>query len=364
MVPKAQELVATPYRFDGNREKAKEFFEAGLRKAFNRIREKANPDYPLTVYYAFKQSEGEEDENDDEVVASTGWETMLNGLIGAGFTICGTWPMHSEMNNRPVANGTNALASSIVLVCRPRSPEAGMITRREFTRLLRNELPVALKKLQQGNIAPVDLAQAAIGPGMAIFSRYEKVLEANGEPMPVRTALQIINQELDAYFAAQEGELDPDTRFCIAWFEQFGLKEADYGTADILARAKNTVVERLQEKGMLEAVKGKVRLLKREELVPEWSSGKKECVWLCTQYLVRLLNTAGETAAAKLAYQMGSERSEAAKSLAYRLYTISERNGWAEEALAYNTLVISWPAILDKVAEVAASPAKQLNLFG
>lgn len=365
LVPKAQELVANPYRFEGDRDKARAFFETGLGQAFNRIREKANPDYPLTVYYAFKQSEEEEeDSGDDEVVASTGWETMLNGLIGAGFTICGTWPMRSELNNRPVANGTNALASSIVLVCRPRSPEAGMITRREFTRLLRNELPVALKKLQQGNIAPVDLAQAAIGPGMAIFSRYEKVLEANGEPMPVRTALQIINQELDAYFAAQEGELDPDTRFCIAWFEQFGLKEADYGTADILARAKNTVVERLQEKGMLEAVKGKVRLLKREELVPKWSSEKRECVWLCTQYLVRLLNTAGETAAAKLAYQMGSERSEAAKSLAYRLYTISERNGWAEEALAYNTLVVSWPDIQNRVAEVAASPAEQLNLFG
>ncbi|MEW6661558.1 MAG: DUF1156 domain-containing protein [Bacillota bacterium] len=366
LVSKSQELVATPYRFGGDREAAREFFEQGLGKAFSRMREAIHHDYPTTVYYAFKQAENEGDSEDGRgamTIASTGWETMLEGLLRAGFSITGTWPMRSELSNRPVANGANALASSIVLVCRPRPADAAMVTRREFAMALRRELPQALKKLQQGNIAPVDLAQAAIGPGMAVFSRYNKVLEPDGSPMPVRAALQIINQELDAYLAAQEGDLDPETRFCVAWFEQFGLKEAPFGEADVLARAKNTAVSSLSDAGALIAAKGKVRLLRRDELDPKWSPTltRHRIVWLCAQHLVRAIQLDGEAGAAKLAHAMGSDLSEAAKSLAYRLYTISERRGWTEEALAYNTLVVSWPAIQEKVVELESMSPVQIT---
>lgn len=217
LTPKSQELVATPYRFGGDKEKARRFFEEGLSKAFTRMRDIQHPGYPLTVYYAFKQSESEEDNGGENnsgasVVASTGWETMLEGLLKAGFSITGTWPMRSELTTRNVGRGTNALASSIVLVCRPRPADAPMTSRRDFLKALKRELPPALKNLQHGNIAPVDLAQAAIGPGMAVFSRYSKVLEADGSLMGVRTTLALINQTLDEVLAEQEGEFDGDTR--------------------------------------------------------------------------------------------------------------------------------------------------------
>ncbi|EAX48519.1 protein of unknown function DUF1156 [Thermosinus carboxydivorans Nor1] len=366
LVPKAPELVATPYRFGGDKDKAKAFFEHGLGAAFATMRQMAHPDYPLTVYYAFKQADTEAGDEGAEThgsTASTGWETMLEGLLKAGFVITGTWPMRSELSNRPVANGTNALASSIVLVCRPRPNDAPLATRREFLSALRRELPQALHELQQGSIAPVDMAQCAIGPGMAIFSRYKRVLEADGQPMPVRTALALINQELDAYLAAQEGAMDEDTRFCAAWFEQFGLGEAPFGEADVLARAKNTAVDRLVSDGILAAAKGKVRLIKRDELAdfsPEHDS--RLTVWRSAQQLVKALLEGGEDAAARLALRLGGERAEQAKALAYRLYTICERRGWTDEALAYNTLVVSWPAIQQKMVEFAARPAVQVEL--
>jgi putative DNA methylase len=226
-------------------------------------------------------------------------------------------------------------------------------------------MPLALKNLQHGNIAPVDLAQAAIGPGMAIFSRYSKVLEATGQPMPVRTALQIINQELDAYLSAQEGEMDSDTRFCLAWFEQFGLNEAPYGEADVLARAKDTGINALEEQGILAAGKGKVRLLKREELKPDWQpiSGQRGSDWLYTQQIVRCLETNGEAGAAELAYAIGSDYLEAVRNLAYRLYVIAERKGWAEEAFAYNSLVVSWPAIEARAAQIRTNTKTQGTMF-
>ncbi|BCV23912.1 DUF1156 domain-containing protein [Gelria sp. Kuro-4] len=369
LVPKTGELVATPYRFGGDRNKARQFFEGGLGQAFAHMRKAGNADFPVTVYYAFRQTEADTDDanegNEDPRVASTGWETMLEGLLRAQFTITGTWPMRSEMSNRPVANGTNALASSIVLVCRPRPSDVPPATRREFLAALRRELPLALKKLQEGNIAPVDLAQAAIGPGMAVFSRYSKVLEADGTPMPVRTALQIINQELDAFFAVQEGDLDADTRFCLAWYEQYGLQEAPYGEADVLARAKNTTVDRLVEQGVLQAAKGKVSLLPRAGLDPAWKPTLHHglSVWLCTQHLVRRLQAGGEEKTARLSLDLGTARSEACKALAYRLYTTAERHGWTEEALAYNTLVVSWPAIQEKAAAIAAAPTVQLGFL-
>lgn len=349
LVPKAAELVATPYRFGGNKEKAKQFFEEGLKAAFSHMRKASHPDYPMTVYYAFKQTEASVavGPGDGEAVASTGWETMLEGLIRSGFAITGTWPMRTELANRTVASGTNALASSIVLVCRPRPEDAPRITRRDFLRALKRELPDALRKLQQGNIAPVDLAQAAIGPGMAVFSRYGKVIESDGTPMRVRTALALINQTLDEFLAEQEGEFDLDTRWAVSWFEQYGMEQGPYGEAETLSVARNTSVTGLVEAGFLEAKAGKVRLLKREELKEDWDpeTDKRSSVWEITQYLIRALETQGERGAALLLRKLGAQ-GDAARDLAYRLYTICERKGWAQEALSYNSLVVAWPEII------------------
>lgn len=367
LVPKAEEIIYSPYRFDNDSEKAKEFFENNLAKAFINIKNMVNNEFPVTVYYAFKQSE--EDSTDDEnetAISSTGWETMLTGLIKAGFMITGTWPTRTERKGGLRNYNQNALASSIVLVCRPRPDDAKLITRREFVNNLRKELHQALKKLQQGNIAPVDLAQAAIGPGMSVFSRYSKVLEADGNPMTVRTALQIINQELDVYLTAQEGDMDTDSRFCIAWYEQFGMNEAPFGEADVLARAKNTSVGRLEEKGVVYSAKGKVRLLKREELDAKWSpvsSSSRDMIWMCTQQLVKALENEGEIKTAELVHEIRGDVAENAKALAYRLYTIAERKGWTEEAYAYNALVVSWPDIQRKAEELAARSYEQQTLF-
>ena len=248
LVPKAQEIVATPYRFGGDKKKAEHFFEKGLAQAFGRIRDAANADYPLTVYYAFKQSESAGDETSP---ASTGWQTMLEGLLAAGLTVEGTWPVRTELASKIIGHNANMLASSIVLVCRCRSPQAPLSTRKEFLGALRAELPGALTKLQHGNIAPVDLAQASIGPGMAVFSHYSKVLEADGSPMSVRTALALINQALDEVVAEQEGEFDADTRWAIAWFEEVGMDVGEFGRAELLSKAKNTSVEGMVEAGIV-----------------------------------------------------------------------------------------------------------------
>jgi putative DNA methylase len=236
-VPKAEELVAMPHRH-GSKEKAEAFFLDGMTKAMHRLAEQAHPGFPVTIYYAFKQSETENDEAGD--TASTGWDTFLDAVIHAGFAIGGTWPMRTEKQGRVIGNDTNALASSIVLVCRPRAADATTSTRRDFITALKLGLPVALAHLQRGNIAPVDLAQAAIGPGMAIYTRYAKVLDAEGKPLTVRDALALINQTLDEALAEQEGDFDADSRFALAWFEQMGFAEGEFGVADVLARAKNT----------------------------------------------------------------------------------------------------------------------------
>ena len=344
LVPKTEELVATPHRFGGDKAKAEEHFLTGLGKAFQLMYTRAHPDYPMTIYYAFKQTEKDKKEGG---IASTGWETMLEGLLKAGFQITGTWPIRTERTARPRAHGSNALASSVVLVCRPRSDDAEVTTRRVFTSVLRRELPNALRHLQRGNIAPVDLTQAAIGPGMAVFSRYSKVLEANGNPMRVRTALQIINAELDTYFAEQEGDFDADTRFCVSWFEQYGMRDGGFGEADVLARARDTSVQGVAESGILQARAGRVRLLSREEYPDAWdpTSDRRVNIWECTQYLIRALDQGGETAAAQLANQLNSEQVEKARALVYRLYAICERKGWAQEAIAYNALITSWTHI-------------------
>ncbi len=284
-VPKAKELVATPYRFEGGKAEARTFFEEGMGKAFKQLYQSASDSFPMTVYYAYKQSKSD----DNAVSASTGWETMLAAIINAGFSITGTWPMRTELANRIIGLDTNALASSIVLVCRKRPADALVTTLRDFNNALRRELKPALQKLQASNIAPVDLAQSAIGPGMAVYSRYAQVLDADGKAMTVRAALQLINQELDAYFSEQDGELDGDSRFCVDLFSQYAFNDMKFGEADVLARAKNTSVERLRSAGVVFAERGIVRLNARDE-IPAFAKGKSEDIlWLLTQQLTHAM---------------------------------------------------------------------------
>ncbi len=340
-VPKAEELVATPYRH-GSKEKAESFFLDGMTQAMHRIAEQANPAFPVTIYYAFKQSETESNAG----TSSTGWETFLGAMIGAGLSITGTWPLRTEGAGRLLANDTNALASSIVLVCRRRAADAPTATRREFVTALKAELPAALANLQRGNIAPVDLAQAAIGPGMAVYTRYARVLDAEGKPLSVREALALINQTLDEALAEQEGDFDADSRWALTWFEQSGFAEGEYGVAEQLSKSKNTSVAGMVEAGILESKRGKVRLLRPEELPADWdpTTDPRLTAWEMVHQLIRVLGSGGEGAAAALVAKLGA-KAEIARELAYRLYTVCERKKRAADALAYNGLVQSWPEI-------------------
>ncbi len=360
LVPKAEELVANPYRFEGGTGEAQKFFEEGMLNTFMQINTYAQEDIPVSVYYAYKQSDSDENNN----TASTGWETMLTAIIRAGFSITGTWPMRTEMANRSIGIDANALASSIVLVCRKRPVNAKICTRRDFFNSLKRELKPALMKLQASNIAPVDLAQSAIGPGMGVYSSFSRVLEADGTPMSVRTALQIINQELDLYFSEQDGELDRESRFCVDLYMQYAFNEIKFGDADVLARAKNTSVEKLAGCGVLYAHKGVVRLLTREE-IPETIYGREKFIWLFTQQLTRALEKDGVLGVAKIITDVFTSEPEQAKSLAYRLFTIAERKGWAQEAYAYNSLVIAWQDIQSKAADLQSQRkgGKQATMF-
>lgn len=360
LVPKVEELVATPYRFEGSVEKARDFFEKGMLHACQQIYQYAREDIPVTIYYAYKQSDTDTGETETKT-ASTGWETMLSSVIQAGFSITGTWPMRTELTTALKGN-INALASSIVLVCRKRSADAPMVTRRSFIAELKRELRPALQKLQRSNIAPVDLAQSAIGPGMGVYSKYSKVLEADGTPMTVRSALQIINQELDVYFNEQDGELDQNSRFCVDLYMQNAFNDIRFGDADTLARAKNTSVAALVAKGVLYAQKGLVHLLTREEL-PEKVDEQEETIWLLCQQLTQAMATGGVAACGQIVVNMMGSNAERAKDLAYRLYTIAERKGWTQEAYAYNALVIAWPEIQSYAAALQASKPEQMSLF-
>lgn len=368
VVPKKDEIVASPYRFDGSRKAANEFFESSLGRAFQQMRGAICQEYPLTVFYAFKQIEavqdaadegdGEEEdvpaEADVSGAASTGWETMLEGLIQAGFAITGTWPMRTELPGN-LKKHMNALASSVLLVAKVRASDAPKATRKEFVGLLKKELPAALRDLQHGNIAPVDLAQAAIGPGMAVYSRYSKVLESSGERLTVRTALALINQVLDEVLAEQEGDYDADTRWSLKWFEQFAHDDGPFGDANTLATAMSIGINGLVETGIVQAKAGKVRLLKRTELMnghPEtWDPATDTDIvhWEVCQYLIHALDTKGEAGAAALLRRINARypgAAETARELAYRLYTICERKKWAQEAMAYNALIVAWPEIV------------------
>lgn len=358
-VPKAEELVATPYRH-GSKEKAERFFLEGMTQAMHRLADQGHSAFPVTIYYAFKQSETETDAG----IASTGWETFLDAVIRAGFAVTGTWPIRTELNNRMIGMDTNALASSIVLVCRKRDPQAPTASRREFMGELKQELPQALAHLQHSNIAPVDLAQAAIGPGMAVFTRYSQVLDAEGKPMTVREALALINQVLDETLAEQEGDFDAESRWALAWFEQYGFAEGEFGVAETLSKAKDTTIQRMADSRILIAGKGKVRLLKPEELSADWDplTVKRLTIWEAVHHLIRVLHAGGEITTAQLVAKLGTI-ADTARELCYRLYTICERKKRSQEALAYNALVQSWPEIVRLSKTAATGTAVTGELF-
>ena len=355
-VPKAEELVATPYRH-GDRSKAEAFFLAGMEQAMRRIVEQAHPSLPATIYYAFKQAETKHEGG----VASTGWETFLAALIRSGFTITGTWPMRTELSNRMVGMGANALASSIVIVCRQRPSAAKVAGRNEFIDALKQELPPALVDLQKAGIAPVDLAQAAIGPGMGVFTRYAGVHEVSGAPLTVREALVHINKVLDQTLEEQEGDFDGDTRWAVAWFTQYHFEEGEFGDAEILSKAKNTSVAGLVEAGILVSGGGQVRLLRPEELPADWDPWKDRrlTVWEVVHHLVRALDTDGEMGAARLLRKVRA-KGEVARMLAHRLYAVCDRQQRPAEAHAYNALVGSWSEIAFLARE---DPGKTQALF-
>ncbi|MEY4762693.1 MAG: hypothetical protein RLZZ200_2549 [Pseudomonadota bacterium] len=361
-VPKTEELTALSYRHDG-KSGAESFFLAGMTDAMRRLSVLSHPAYPVTIYYAFKQSEID----DVQGTASTGWETFLEAVIRAGFSLTGTWPMRTELANRMRGMDSNALASSIILVCRPQATTASTATRREFLSSLKAELPAAMTNLQRGNIAPVDLAQAAIGPGMAIYTRYARVLDAEGKQISVRAALALINQVLDEALAEQDGDFDADSRWALTWFDQEGFSEGDYGVAEQLSKSKNTAVRGLVEAGIIVSKAGKVRLLKPGELPADWdpSTDTRLTVWEAVHHLIRALESGGEKAAASLVAKLDSH-AEIARELCYRLYTLCERRKRTQEAGAYNALVQAWPEITRLALEpglVSATPGVTKDLY-
>ena len=352
--PKTEELIATPYRHD-TKGQAEDFFLHGMTGAMRKLAEGSHPAFPVTIYYAFKQTE----RRDDSGVVSTGWATFLEAVMEAGFSITGTWPVRTERTTKLIGLGANVLSSSIVLACRPRPADAPVATRREFQDALGVELPRALSHLQRSNIAPADLAQASIGPGMAVFSRYREVLNADGTRMSVGDALALINATLDEVLAEQEGDFDADTRWALTWFEQHGYGDGEFGIAEQLSKAKNTSVDGLVRAGIIDSRLGNVRIRKPSQLDPDWdpATDARLTVWEMTQHLLRTLETS-EEAAAELAAKLGSQV-EAARDLAYRLYVVSERKRRAADALAYNGLVQSWPEIVRIAGEQRATAATQ-----
>mgnify|MGYP000995961636 CR=1 FL=1 len=358
-VPKAEELVATPYRH-GDKEKAEKFFLDGMTAAMRRLAEQAHPAFPVTIYYAFKQSEtkGEAD------TASTGWETFLEAVKKAGLSVSGTDPMRTELSNRMIGAGTNALASSIVLTCWPRPNDAATSTRAEFLRELETEMHRALPILIKGGIAAVDLQQAAIGPGMAVFTGYRDVLEASDNPMSVRTALRLIDEKISEVLFGDSTEYDSDTRWALAWFEQYRNAEGPYGTAETLATGRGIAVDGLKRAGIIQSGGGKVRLLDRDELDPKWdpTTDSRLTVWEVTQHLIRVLLNEGEERAGDLLAACGSA-GEPARDLAYRLFLLCERKGWAAEAGPYNALAVAWPALAQRAATAPRTAVSQASLL-
>lgn len=348
--PKADELVATPYRDNRGKHAAEEFFLIGMQSAIQKMADESSDEFPATIYYAFKQSEIEK-----EGISSTGWATFLQAVVESGFAVVGTWPVRTEFSNRPVASGSNALANSVVLVCRKKEKTAETITRAEFIRALKREIPPAISELQAANIAPADMPQSAIGPGMGVFSRYRAVLESDDSPMSVKTALQLINAELDDYLGGIQGEFDADTRFAITWFELNGIKAGDFGTANSIAQAKGVAVANVQHAGIVESLAGKVRILKRSELDPDWEpqTDTHLTVWECLQYLVRAHEKDGISYNTALLLRKIDDKAEAVKDLAYCLYDIcANKRQDAKEATAYNALIADWSDLTREAAAI------------
>lgn len=367
LVPKMEELVASDFRY-GSKEAAKNHFEVGFKTAFKNFKEGLDPRFPLTVYYAFKQDEAEDSDEDDnagnnDIGLTTGWETLLEGLVSGGFTITATWPIKASQKWRMVAMGTNSLTSYIVLACRPRPEDAPSITRREYLQILKRELPNAIEVLQKSNLAPVDMAQATIGPGMGIYSRYSKIMEQDGTAMSVRTALSLINKTLAEILAEQEGDFDNETRWALAWFEHYEFAAGEFGDANALALAKNTAVNALVHSGVVKSGAGKVQLIPRSELSPTWdpTADNRVVIWEITQHLIKQLQEHGEMGAAKLYKKLGPT-ADIARELAYHLFTICEKKGWAQEAQAYNSLVLSWNQIVAESYNIKDPIGKQGKL--
>ena len=360
LTPKAEELVANPYRHDG-KTGAERFFVKGFNSVFHRIRQGARPDVPMTVYYAYKQQDAKADGT-----SSTGWHTLLDGLIAAGWEITATWPMHSELSNRMLSQGTNALASSIVLACRPRPEDAPATTRRAFVARLKAELPGALRTLMQGAIAPVDLAQAAIGPGISVFSRYSRVREADGSDMGVRDALLLINATLDEVLGEQESDFDPETRFAVKWYLQYGWARESSGIADQLARSSDTSIGALERGGIFEAKGGKARLLSPSTLEGEWDPAADEriSVWEAT---VRLAAAMAKDGADKVAELLPSVQTrvnlDAVKELGFLLFHKAEKKKDTQDALLFNGLVSAWGDVNEQARKYASTPRSSQQAF-
>jgi len=347
--PKSEELVATPYRH-GGKEAAEAFFLEGMRKAIANMARQSSDHFPATIYYAFKQSEVAQ-----EGISSTGWATFLQAVVEAGYAVVGTWPLRTEMANRMIASGTNALANSVVLVCRKKEATAEIITRAEFIRALKRELPPSIAELQAANIAPADMPQSAIGPGMGVFSRYKAVLESDDSPMTVKAALQLINRELDEYLGGIQGEFDADTRFAITWFEQHGMAKGDYGAADNLARARGISVDSVKHAGIIESAAGRVRILPRDELDDNWEpeGDGHLTVWECLQHLVHKYEKDGISHETAVLLKKIDAKAEAVKDLAYCLYDISaNKRKDAKEATAYNALIADWTELTRQAAAI------------
>lgn len=368
LVPKGPELIADPKRFNGSKEKAKEHFESGFRTAFSTLREKMDARFPLTVYYAFRQEDesGSSDEPDDERVdLTTGWETLLEALISSRFQITATWPVRASQAWRMRAMGSNALASYIVLACRPRPADAPQISSTQFRHELKSTLPMALAHLQQGNVAPVDFAQAAIGPGMAIYSRYDRILDATGKDVTVRTALGLINQILNEVLSEQEEEFDAETQWAIAWFEQYGFAAGAFGDAEILSKAKVTSNSALQQAGIVHSGGGTVRLLRPDELPADWdATSARLTVWGMTHHLLRLYyyEKAGDEATASLLRKFGS-KGDLARDLALRLFRLSEKKNFLAESQAYNALGLGWSELVHFAKKDTVPIPEERKLF-
>ena len=359
LTPKAEELIANTYRA-GSREEAERHFESGMAEFMAQVAQNQPPGVPATIYYAYKATEAKDGE-----VRTTGWDTFLQAVFDAGLQVSATWPMRTESPGRILARGTNALASSIVLACRPRPASAVLATRGEFMAALRRELPEAVRVLQSGNIAPVDMAQSTIGPGIKVFSRYARVVEADGSSMPVSAALAIINDVLGEVLDGEEAELDADTRFALTWFAEHGYSPGPSGDADSVARAKNTSLAGIEESGIGEARAGKFRLFERGELDPNWSPVHDDrfTVWEAAQHLAAALERS-ESEAAELLHVLGGN-GDRARQLAYLLYQKANDKGWASEAGAYNGLITAWPNLRTGAATVAAAatgPSQQTLL--